>query len=179
MDQGARPEAQAKRRGKPTGSRQRAGPNSGDSWCRENRVGAAPASCLRSFLAIFRISSALSLLLRSPSLCPSRSLPHLKTLTSSRQPRIRKPSTQSLTLRDRNSSWQLRRNSSLQRPLSLHSVSHPTPNWPPACPRWKPRVNPENRREGRRGVGDRDQGGQGYPVWPGFERHPNFLITAN
>lgn len=39
------------------------------------------------------------------------SLPH-----PTAQPRLCTPCTQNLTLRDRNSSWQLRRNSSLQRP---------------------------------------------------------------
>lgn len=92
--------------------------------------------------------SAISGLSLALCLCPAPK--------PSLQPRLCKPSTQTLTLCDRNSSWQLQWNSSLQRPLSLHSVSHPTPNWPPACPQQKPGVNPENVEEGQEGSGDRD-----------------------
>lgn len=101
------------------------------------------------FLPSCRISPALSLFGPPSSIYGLSTPPHRPAAS------MQTPSPQNLTLRDGNSSWQLRRNSSLQRPLSLHSVSHPIPSWPPACPQWKPGVNPENMEKGQEGSGAR------------------------
>lgn len=128
MDRGARPEAWAEGRRRPAGSRQRAGPSLGGSWRGGNRGRCGSASCLLSFLPFCRSSSAPSLFGPLSAIYGLSAPPHSPAAS------MQTPSAQSLPLRDRNTSWQLRRNSSLQRPLSLHSASHPIPSWPPARP---------------------------------------------
>ena len=128
MDRGARPEAWAEGRQRPTGV-------AAAGWAESRRLLAwrepgrrGPASCLLSFLPFCRSSSALSLFGPLSAIYGLSAPPHSPAAS------MQTPSAQSLLLRDRNTSWQLRRNSSLQRPLSLHSVSHPIPSWPPARP---------------------------------------------
>lgn len=141
MDQGARPEAWARGGGGPRGRGRGLG-----------GVSEAPgAGGAESALPGLSVPPLLPHLLSPVSLRPSVSIYGLSTPPHRPAASMQTPSTQNLTLRDGNSSWQLRRNSSLQRPLSLRSVSHPIPSWPPACPQWKPGVYPENMEEGQEG----------------------------
>lgn len=109
------------------------------------------------------------------SLCPSRSPPHPYNPT--RQPRLCKPSTQTLTLCDRNSSWQLGGILPFRDPLPCIPWATPPPL--AACLSSAETRSESGKRGGRR-EGSRNRSGEAEDTGATRAgRHPNFLITDN